>query len=59
MSAIEQEILELSRHKWQWMSAQDADRLEQLFHPAAVFVHMGATFSASEELDVIRTGRIH
>jgi ketosteroid isomerase-like protein len=24
-----------------------------------VFVHMGATFSKEEELDVIKTGRIH
>ena len=32
--------------------------LEQLFHGDAVFVHMGATFSKQEELDVMRTGRI-
>ncbi|NQX12270.1 nuclear transport factor 2 family protein [Microbacteriaceae bacterium VKM Ac-2855] len=59
MNAIEQEILTLSRDKWRWMSSQDADRLVGLFHPEAVFVHMGGTFSAAEELDVIRSGRIH
>lgn len=59
MNAIEQEILKLSRRKWQWMSDQDIDRLAKLFRPEAVFVHMGATFSAAEELDVIRSGRIH
>ncbi|HEX6759376.1 MAG TPA: nuclear transport factor 2 family protein [Propionibacteriaceae bacterium] len=30
-----------------------------LFNETAVFVHMGATFSKEEELDVIKTGRIH
>lgn len=59
MSGVEHEILTLSRLKWQWMSSQNVDRLAELFHPEAVFVHMGATFSAAEELDVIRSGRIH
>jgi ketosteroid isomerase-like protein len=41
------------------MSAQDVAPLAALFNEAAVFVHMGATFSKEEELDVIKTGRIH
>ncbi len=49
----------LSRTKWERMSAKDVAWLDGLFHDDAVFVHMGATFTKGEELDVIRTGRIH
>lgn len=52
------EVIALSAHKWAWMSARDVDSLAVLFHDEAVFVHMGATFSKAEELDVIRDGRI-
>jgi hypothetical protein len=55
----EQEILNLSREKWRWMSERKADSLAALFHNEAVFVHMGATMSRNQELDVIRTGGIH
>ena len=41
------------------MSTQDVASLAELFHDEAVFVHMGATFSKAEELDVIKTGYIH
>jgi hypothetical protein len=33
--------------------------LAALFNEAAVFVHMGATFSKEQKLDVIKTGKIH
>lgn len=54
----EQEILSLSREKWRWMSERKPDSLAALFHDEAVFVHMGATMSKSQELDVIRSGAI-
>src|SRR5687767_15846801 len=54
----EQEILSLSRTKWRWMSERKADSLAALFHDEAVFVHMGATMSRTQELDVIRGGGI-
>ena len=54
----EQEIISLSRDKWRWMSERKVDSLAALFHDQAVFVHMGATMSRSEELDVIRSGGI-
>jgi Domain of unknown function (DUF4440) len=54
----EQEILSLSREKWRWMSERKADSLATLFHDEAVFVHMGATMSKRQELDVIRSGAI-
>ena len=40
------------------MSERKVDSLAALFHEEAVFVHMGATMSRNQELDVIRSGRI-
>ena len=54
----EQEIVSLSRDKWRWMSERKVDSLAALFHEDAVFVHMGATMSKKQELDVIRGGMI-
>lgn len=36
-----QEIIELSKTKWQWMADKEADKLAELFDEKAVFVHMG------------------
>ena len=55
----EQELINLSKQKWQWMSDRKVDSLDALFHEKAVFVHMGATMSKKQELDVIRSGGIH
>lgn len=54
----EQELLNLSKQKWQWMAERKADSLDALFHEKAVFVHMGATMSKKQELDVIKSGGI-
>ena len=54
----EQKILNLSREKWQWMSERNVESLDALFHEKAVFVHMGATMSKKQELDVIKSGGI-
>ncbi len=43
---------------WRWMSERQVDSLAALFHDEAVFVHMGATMSRSQELEVIRSGQI-
>ena len=55
----EQEIINLSKEKWRWMSERKVDSLAALFHEEAVFVHMGGTLSKNQELDVIRSGGIH
>lgn len=57
-SAAEQELLTLSNDKWRWMSERNVDALTALFHDDAVFVHMGATMSKAQELQVIRGGSI-
>lgn len=56
--AAEQDLIRLSRDKWDWMSNRDIEPLTDLFHEDAVFVHMGATMSKEQELGVIRSGRI-
>jgi hypothetical protein len=55
----EQEILDLSREKWRWMSEKKADTLAALFHDKAVFVHMGGSWGKSQEVEIIRSGGIH
>jgi len=57
-STTEQEIIALSRSKWQWMSDKAVDKLEPLFHDKAKFVHMSGTWKKDEELDIIKTGSI-
>jgi hypothetical protein len=56
---LEQEVIDLSKEKWRWMSERKVDSLDALFHEKAVFVHMGGTMSKDQELDVIRSGGIH
>lgn len=58
-TSLEQEVVDLSREKWRWMAERNVDSLAALFHENAVFVHMGATFSKEQELEVIRSGQIH
>ena len=57
-SSVEQELINLSKKKWQWMSERKVDSLDTLFHEKAVFVHMGATMTKTQELEVIRSGGI-
>ena len=57
--AIEQEITELSRQKWQWMAEKNVDRLATLFHDQARFVHMSGSWGTEREIEIIRSGSIH
>lgn len=54
----EQEVIALSRQKWLWMAERNIEALDKLTDANAMFVHMGATMSKTQELDVIKTGRI-
>lgn len=56
--APEQELLELSQAKWDWMSQKNVEALDSLFHPTAQFVHMGGYWGKPEELNTIRSGAI-
>ena len=57
-SPAEQEIIDLSKNKWQWMSDKDVDLLKDLFHEKAVFVHMGGSWGTERELSIIEGGMI-
>ncbi|HSB90820.1 MAG TPA: nuclear transport factor 2 family protein [Anaerolineales bacterium] len=57
-SAAEQEVITLSKQKWQWMAERNVEALDKLFADEAVFVHMGGTMTRSQELEVIKSGRI-
>ncbi len=54
----EQEIVDLSKDKWQWMADKNADVLSKLFHEKAVFVHMGGSWGTERELNIIKDGGI-
>ena len=64
-SSPEQDLITLSKQKWQWMAERNVEALTDRLAvglPAlaeeAVFVHMGATMTKSQELDTIKSGRI-
>ncbi|WP_300704690.1 nuclear transport factor 2 family protein [Bacteroides sp.] len=54
-----QELLSLSKQKWQWMADKNVDSLDDLFHEEAVFVHMGGTMNKEQEINTIKSGGIH
>lgn len=54
----QQEIIGLSKDKWQWMADKKADILAEFFHDQSVFVHMGGSWGKQRELEVIRSGSI-
>jgi hypothetical protein len=58
ISTSEQEIINLSKEKWQWMADKNVDKLATLFHDKSKFVHMSGTWKKDEELDIIKTGSI-
>jgi hypothetical protein len=57
-SAAEQELVKLSKDKWQWMADKNVDKLATLFHEKSKFVHMSGTWKKDEELEIIKTGSI-
>lgn len=54
----EQEIINLSNDKWQWMSDKNVEKLAELFHEASQFVHMGGYWGKEQELNTIKDGGI-
>jgi hypothetical protein len=54
----EQEILDLSKIKWTWMSDKNVEALNGLFDEKSVFVHMGGSWGKTQELNVIKGGGI-
>ena len=56
---LEQEVINLSKEKWDWMSERNADTLDALFHEKSVFVHMGGAWGKEREMEIIKSGGIH
>jgi hypothetical protein len=54
----QQELIELSKTKWQWMADKEADKLAELFDDKSVFVHMGGAWGKEREVNIIRGGGI-
>lgn len=54
----EQEIIQLSKDKWQWMADKNVEKLAPLFHEDSRFVHMSGTWGKARELEIIKSGSI-
>lgn len=57
-TSAEQEIINLSKDKWQWMADKNADKLADLFHEKAMFIHMGGSWGKEQEVNIIKSGGI-
>ncbi|AWL10492.1 nuclear transport factor 2 family protein [Aquirufa nivalisilvae] len=57
-SSEEQNLIKLSKDKWQWMADKDVDKLAKLFDDKSKFLHMSGTWKKAEELEIIKTGSI-
>jgi len=57
-TATEQEIIKLSKDKWQWMADKDVNKLDKLFHEKSMFVHMGGSWGKEREMNIIESGGI-
>src|SRR5688500_13410830 len=58
-SNADQEVLKLSKDKWQWMAKKNVEKLKDLFNDKSVFVHMGGSWGKDRELEVIGSGGTH
>lgn len=54
----EQQIIDLSKTKWDWMADRKVDSLATLFDDRAMFTHMGGTWGKTQELTTIQSGAI-
>ena len=54
----QQEVINLSNMKWDWMADKKVDSLETLFDDRAMFTHMGGTWGKTQELATIKSGGI-
>jgi hypothetical protein len=57
-TAEQQEIINLSKKKWDWMADKNVNSLKKLFDDKAMFVHMGGTWGKAQELETIERGGI-
>jgi Domain of unknown function (DUF4440) len=54
----QQEIINISKQKWNWMADKNVDSLNLLFSDKSMFVHMGGSWGKTQELTTIKNGGI-
>lgn len=54
----QQDVINLSKKKWDWMANKNVDSLNVLFDDKAMFVHMGGSWGKTRELATIKSGGI-
>ncbi len=54
----QQQVIDLSKKKWDWMADKNVDSLNVLFDDKAMFIHMGGTWGKTQELATIKSGGI-
>jgi len=54
----QQEVINLSKQKWQWMADKNLDSLGVLFDDKSMFVHMGGSWGKEQEINTIKSGGI-
>jgi hypothetical protein len=54
----QQELINLSKQKWEWMANKNVDSLNVLFAEKSMFVHMGGSWGKTQELATIKSGGI-
>lgn len=57
-TAEQEQIIALSKQKWQWMADKKVEPLDKLFEEKAMFIHMGGTWGKTTELATIKEGGI-
>lgn len=59
ITTAEQEVIQLSKQKWEWMADKNVEKLSPLFDDKSVFVHMGGSWGKTQEINIIKSGGIH
>lgn len=54
----QEELIKLSKQKWDWMSEKNVDSLNVLFDAKSMFIHMGGTWGKEPEIATIKSGGI-
>jgi hypothetical protein len=54
----QQQVINLSKQKWNWMADKNVDSLNVLFDDKSMFVHMGGSWGKTQELATIKSGGI-
>ncbi len=54
----QEQVISISKQKWQWMADKNVDSLSKLFDEKSMFIHMGGTWGKTTELTTIKDGGI-